>query len=92
MGHYLPRVIIMVKRTRNDPCPVDITLDGVQVKHIVEADDELGYVKRWVTDTSGAFVGDPNVPGILLTETVYGKVVITPRVQNTPVGQVTHTR
>lgn len=53
-----------------------VSLDGVQQRHCLMADDKIGEVKRLVTGENGHVVEDPET-GDAKAETVTGKVEIT---------------
>ncbi len=54
--------------------PLAITLDGDVQQHVVEADDEAGYVVRHCVDADGKFVRDGLKLWRLKTERVEGRV------------------
>jgi glutamine cyclotransferase len=52
---------------------VDITLNGVAVSHVVEADDVAGYITQEIWDDVGPIIGTKRS---VLRETTHGRVRI----------------
>lgn len=55
---------------------VMVTLDGERVAYPMTADDEAGMVVCLVADDDGKMMRDPDRPDRLLTQTLFGRVVI----------------
>lgn len=61
---------------------IEVYLDGEKVQYAFELDtlgtldDPRGWVNVYATDEKGDSIIDPNNPGELLTETLYGNVEV----------------
>lgn len=55
---------------------VRVYLDGVEVQKCIAADDEAGWVRRYVLDVNGKIQPDPNDPEVIWEERVEGDVRI----------------
>lgn len=66
----------LTKRMFDEGLRIDVFLDGVEQDMVETADEEAGYVIRYVLDHEGNAQIDPNNRDEVLVERVEGKVEI----------------
>jgi len=62
------------QKLRDDGLGPAVFLDGVEVKEVATADDEIGYVLRYVLNSDGLPQIDPSDRSKAWTEEVFGRV------------------